>query len=793
MKKFGSRTGGVMHILRVAGVCLVVGCGKRVWSQCNPAEVAWHMNVFTDSWGYETYWELVPAGNACGVGTLAWGSNQATVGCSGAGEQNADGSGYPSNVVIETPPVCLTVGQGYTLIFVDDWGDGGLVFETFEAGSLTGWYTGTGTGNTWDFVAGFSALPAHDSPCNAAEILAGTAQAIALDNRNCVVQSAELEPALGETCQAQGIWCDGGATRTVWAHWVVPDEGHYAISTCHHGTQVDTQIAVWAGAACDDWESFELVSANDDAFGGCEAPACVAPPACVDVASWAYARVIDALPGCCNMAWDGACQSAYDGYLADCAAAAEGCHYVLQGHDSYGDGWNGCAVSWKVNGVDQTLTFTSGHEAQWELPVSPGDALEVTWIPGDWVEEASFTLYDAFGNVLYASVAGPPAGLLYAGDAVCQMGFGAHPQAARCTVGCLPAGTSCWIQIDGHGDEAGPLVLTIHPIAPGETIVAQVTPAVCPGGLGLPAEGGILPILPGWGINFDATWTGPDGFASTEQFLPHVAPGVYHLVATDDCGAQLEVEFEVPGPAPFHFENTIVPPCAGPASGEAAVQVSGGTAPYALSWTHPDGTQSTGTSASGLALGLHLVQVTDALGCSLIQGITMGAEWLPAFSWSDTLWTCLGDELWLDAPVAGTYVWSDGTTGASLQLSSSDWGVGFHAVGLTVYNDDGCWFADTLAWGVEVCAGAASGTFERQGFVFPNPAVASIQWSTTGPLSEARALEMFALDGRLVACWDAAVCRSGRLARGDWPDGVYVLQWSLPEGVKTERIQWWGM
>ncbi len=788
MKKWSFRSGCLLVFLLVFG---------GSWAQCLPGEIALTFKIYTDPWGYETYWELVPSGNPCGVGTLAWGSNASTVGCSGAGEQNADGSGYPSNALVQPPAVCLAEGQAYDLHFVDDWGDGGLVFELFESGSLTGLYVGSGAGNVWTFTAGESALPAHDSPCNAAEVLAGNGQAIGLDNRNCAVQLGEIQPPVGATCQAQGIWCDEGATRTVWAHWVVPDEGHYQFSTCHHGTQVDTQLAVWTGADCTSMEDFVLVSANDDAFGGCSAPDCVEPPSCVDVASWAYNRVIDSIPACCSSGWTEACSLLYDSYVADCSEPDGGCTYTLVGHDTYGDGWNGCQVTWVVNGVAQVLTFETGHEAQWALEVNPGDVLALYWTPGGWPEEASFSLLDAQGDPIYETGTSPFEGLHYAGEAACAAGFGAHAQAARCTVGCLPAGTSCWIQVDGHGAEAGPIILTIKAIEPPDAIVAQVTSAVCPGGIGLPAEGGILPIIPGWGINYDAAWTGPNGFVSNEQFLPHAFPGTYHLQASDACGAMLEATFVVPGPTPFVFENAVTLPCDGPQSGAIESTLTGGTPPYALLWNHPEGGTTVGGTAVDIGPGLHLLTATDATGCSIVQGVHVGTDALPYFDWQDTLLHCGGTALAVEAPAGGVYLWGDGSTGAVWE-GASDWEVGLHGLALTVTLPTGCWHADTLWVAVEACSGLSIGSEEGPvaplgpiGNVFPNPASETLHWTWEGEAT-GWSLVLHAVDGRVVGNWGSDVVQSGRLVRGDWPAGWYVGVWEGPAGRVTRRMHWTG-
>jgi len=84
-------------------------------AQCEQGEIALNMVIYTDAWGYETYWEIVPGANSCGNGTIAFGSNAETVGCTGGGEANANGNGYPSNSIITPPTICLEAGEFYTL------------------------------------------------------------------------------------------------------------------------------------------------------------------------------------------------------------------------------------------------------------------------------------------------------------------------------------------------------------------------------------------------------------------------------------------------------------------------------------------------------------------------------------------------------------------------------------------------------------------------------------------------------------------------------------------------------
>ncbi|MFT5956375.1 MAG: hypothetical protein ACI87V_000241, partial [Flavobacteriales bacterium] len=43
------------------------------FAQCPEGQLEVDLEIATDNWGYEVYWEIVPAGNACGNGTIGSG------------------------------------------------------------------------------------------------------------------------------------------------------------------------------------------------------------------------------------------------------------------------------------------------------------------------------------------------------------------------------------------------------------------------------------------------------------------------------------------------------------------------------------------------------------------------------------------------------------------------------------------------------------------------------------------------------------------------------------------------
>jgi hypothetical protein len=116
------------NIFSTALLMLLILCGTHIHAQCPTGQISVEMEISTDLYGYEGYWEIVPAGNNCGVGTVASGGNS-NVGCSGAGAQNQTPGGYGNNMTINVGPFCLTEGGSYDLIYVDDYADGGFEFE----------------------------------------------------------------------------------------------------------------------------------------------------------------------------------------------------------------------------------------------------------------------------------------------------------------------------------------------------------------------------------------------------------------------------------------------------------------------------------------------------------------------------------------------------------------------------------------------------------------------------------------------------------------------------------------
>jgi len=134
-------------------ITIVIAFSTSNLAQCNASETTLILSINTDEWGYESYWQVTPEDNVCGVGTIAEGGNIAQVGCEGAGEQDATADqGYGDFATIQAEPICLTIGQTYTLHFIDDFGDGGSDFILNIFGFDLYTFQGMGDYSTFNFV-----------------------------------------------------------------------------------------------------------------------------------------------------------------------------------------------------------------------------------------------------------------------------------------------------------------------------------------------------------------------------------------------------------------------------------------------------------------------------------------------------------------------------------------------------------------------------------------------------------------------------------------------------------------
>jgi hypothetical protein len=122
-------------------------------AQCGPGEVEVMIEVTTDDFGYETYWQLTASADPCGVNVIVDGGNP-TMDCNSGGLQIQEMSGYGNNITYAEGPWCLIDGASYTIWSVDDWGDGHPTYEVFVNGISTITFSGsTGPSVALTFVA----------------------------------------------------------------------------------------------------------------------------------------------------------------------------------------------------------------------------------------------------------------------------------------------------------------------------------------------------------------------------------------------------------------------------------------------------------------------------------------------------------------------------------------------------------------------------------------------------------------------------------------------------------------
>ncbi len=234
------------------------------WGQCPAGQVEVVIQMQTDAWPYENYWQLVPSGNPCGTGVLFEGANF-NVGCEAVAADDGP-EGYPANAIVTEGPFCLDPGA-YDIIFADSYGDGGLQFEVLVNGVAWASFSGTNFGNTFTFNTTQSELTAGDSPCGALELFPDQ-EGLLMNNANATASIGEIAPNALE-CGVPGSWCEGNVTQSLWVELMFQANQAYVISTCDTENGVDTQLALWKSSNCSDWSSFQLVSSNDDMAGGC--------------------------------------------------------------------------------------------------------------------------------------------------------------------------------------------------------------------------------------------------------------------------------------------------------------------------------------------------------------------------------------------------------------------------------------------------------------------------------------------------------------------------------------------
>jgi acetolactate synthase small subunit len=134
--------------------------------------------------------------------------------------------------------------------------------------------------------------------------------------------------------------------------------------------------------------------------------------------------------------------------------------------------------------------------------------------------------------------------------------------------------------------------------------------------LGIETGGGEIPILEIQNTtDKTVTFTGlfpNEGFGSYKVRIVTSNGGT----PTSVCSRRAITGLDITQPDPLEAEATVTDECTGANSGEIELSISGGTAPYAVSWSGPTAIPDDETNPTGLSPGTYEASITDDLGCT---------------------------------------------------------------------------------------------------------------------------------------------------------------------------------
>ncbi|MHB0756577.1 PKD domain-containing protein [Polaribacter sp. M15] len=132
------------------------------------------------------------------------------------------------------------------------------------------------------------------------------------------------------------------------------------------------------------------------------------------------------------------------------------------------------------------------------------------------------------------------------------------------------------------------------------------------GAISIDVTGGTqIEVSPGV-FDYNYSWSGPAGFTSTSKNITNIIAGTYTVAVTDNLGCTTASDIVVNESPEININFTKKDvSCYGEADGALDVIVSGGVAPYQISWNN----FANGFSQSNLTAGTYIATITDGNNC----------------------------------------------------------------------------------------------------------------------------------------------------------------------------------
>jgi len=207
------------------------------------------------------------------------------------------------------------------------------------------------------------------------------------------------------------------------------------------------------------------------------------------------------------------------------------------------------------------------------------------------------------------------------------------------------------------------------------------------------ANGTVTINVSGGNPEYTYNWNDPN--AQTTQTAVNLDAGDYTVLVTDATGCEGEVSVSIIDPAPLtaSVASSSDALCFGQASGQASVNVNGGTQPYTLLYN--GASQNNPTSI--LQAGSYTIEVVDASGCTVSTSVEIGEPGPITSNVNGINPLCFGGTNGSASVAAGggvggfTFVW---TNSASTSSTASNLSSGSYAV--TVTDGNGCSVTSTV-------------------------------------------------------------------------------------------------